>query len=169
MIISPMKDKIQSQVDALRSDPSLSMAFHAVVEERSLLGVESETVDFERRRHTLRDLFASGWYMRTSSGVRSEFLSFLFPDWVHAYPYRIDSVIHVMLLMQGDAYYDVRAMAIWRRHPESMSVKIGADNILRTYFENKSFAWGLLHEYSKADFDHELSARIVPRSYFCIG
>ena len=40
-----------------------------------------------------------------------------------------------------------------------MSVKIGADNILRTYFENKSFAW-LLHEYSKADFDHELSARL---------
>jgi hypothetical protein len=52
-----------------------------------------------------------------------------FPSWVDKYPYRLDSIIPIILTSQGDALYADEIMSVWRKHREGMSLQFVRDGV----------------------------------------
>jgi glycosyltransferase involved in cell wall biosynthesis len=134
--IDPLK--LQKQYDVLEAHPEYSLSFHGVEEVYEDIPGERKLTLFKKEVFTLSDIIRKGWFMRTSSMFfRNHLLPNTLPEWVYDFPYRLDSIIPVMLCMQGDASYANDVMSVWRKHSMGMSYQLHEDGIrnLRTKLE----------------------------------
>lgn len=144
--------KLQKQFDCLENNPSCNLCFHAVEEIYDEDPKLNRIATSKKSFLTAEDCIEGGWFIRTSSTFfRNGILPSSPPNWVYNYPYRYDSIIHVLLTLNGTCLYLNEVMSVWRKHPAGMSnilnlevdpvtnlkVLINLDKDLNTHTQNK--------------------------------
>ncbi len=114
--------KLQKQVDALESDPSVSMVFHNVWIKHD----ESRKDRFmnhgiKKERFTLADVLESEWFVGTCSMVYRQ--SAMAGVDLGAYSWSLsgDMVLQYHLALKGDFLYLDELMGVYRRHAGGVS------------------------------------------------
>lgn len=122
--------KLQKQHSLMEKQKDAALCFHGVREiYEDIEGSEQETL-FHKDVFTLGDILREGWFIRTGSiFFRNHLLPAEMPDWVYDFPYRLDSVLPVMLCMHGNARYIDEVMSVWRKHSKGMSYRLHEDDI----------------------------------------
>jgi len=114
--------KLQTQFDTLENNNKYVLCFHSVDEIYDDAPELNKTVEFQNEIYSLSDFMLNGWFVRTSSTFfKNGVLPQTIPDWVHEYPYRFDTILHVFLCMHGDAFNVKKSMSVWRKHKKGMS------------------------------------------------
>ncbi len=114
--------KLKKQVEIMERDNTLVLCFHSVDEIYDDAPELNKTVSFEKEYYDLGDFIKNGWFVRTSSTFfRNNVISNEIPQWVHEYPYRFDTILHVMLCQHGKAYNLKESLSVWRKHKQGMS------------------------------------------------
>ena len=108
-------DKLQKQVDMLRSNPNLNLSFHGVIRVRSDGTRETVLPRGRQSEYTFGDIALYGC-VHTSSVVirRSAFPGF--PDWFGRAPCG-DWPTFLLATEHGNAGYVDEAMSVYRHHP----------------------------------------------------
>jgi glycosyltransferase involved in cell wall biosynthesis len=115
--------KLQTQFNTLENNNKYVLCFHSVDEIYDDAPELNKTVEFQHETYTLSDFMLNGWFVRTSSTFfKNGVLPQTIPDWVHDYPYRYDTILHVFLCMHGDAFNVKKSMSVWRKHKKGMSL-----------------------------------------------
>jgi glycosyltransferase involved in cell wall biosynthesis len=114
--------KLQTQFDTLEDNNKLVLCFHSVDEIYDDAPELNKTVEFQNEIYSLSDFMLNGWFVRTSSTFfRNGVIPQTIPEWVHDYPYRFDTILHVFLCMHGEAFNVKKSMSVWRKHKKGMS------------------------------------------------
>jgi len=114
--------KLQTQFDTLENNNKYVLCFHSVDEIYDDAPELNKTVEFQNEIYSLSDFMLNGWFVRTSSTFfKNGVLPQTIPDWVHEYPYRFDTILHIFLCLQGDAFNVKKSMSVWRKHKKGMS------------------------------------------------
>ena len=114
--------KLKKQVDVLEKDDQFVLCFHSVDEVYDDAPELNKTVIFEKEYYELSDFIKNGWFVRTSSTFfRNGVISNEIPHWVYEYPYRFDTILHVLLCQHGKAYNLKESLSVWRKHKQGMS------------------------------------------------
>lgn len=115
--------KLQKQYDLMVSDKTCVLSFHAVEEFFGIHSLKNFVCRWERRIFKLEDFITEGWFIRTSSLMfKNGIIPETPPKWVHDFPYRYDTIMHVFLVSDGGiALYLDDTMSIWRKHEGGMS------------------------------------------------
>jgi len=115
-------NKLKKQVEIMERDNTLVLCFHSVDEIYDDAPELNKTVVFEKEYYELADFIKNGWFVRTSSTFfRNNVISNEIPKWVHDYPYRLDTILHVLLCQYGRAYNLKESLSVWRKHKKGMS------------------------------------------------
>jgi glycosyltransferase involved in cell wall biosynthesis len=125
------KNKLQKQFDCLENDSNAVLCFHAVEELYENSDRINSIVRFSKNIFTIEDIFAGGWFIRTGTTFfRNGILPQNPPEWVYDFPYRYDTILHVLLLDKGYAVYIDESMSVWRKHTMGMSLILN-ENIVK--------------------------------------
>jgi hypothetical protein len=131
---------------------------------------ESRVTLFRKKVFTLGDIMRKGWFIRTGSMFfRSNVLPDRMPAWVYDFPYRLDSILPVLLCMHGLASYSDEVMSVWRKHSKGMSYQLHEDGIHNSMTKLKLTQ--KLNELTGLKFEKEssqLSARIYTNLFISI-
>jgi glycosyltransferase involved in cell wall biosynthesis len=115
-------NKLQKQFDILESNEHYVLCFHSVDEKYDDAPELNKHVEFQKEIYTLADFMENGWFVRTSSTFfKNGVIPKEIPEWVHEYPYRFDTILHVLLCLHGDAYNIKENLSVWRKHKKGMS------------------------------------------------
>ncbi len=124
------EQKLQKQYNILEKHEEYALCFHGVREMYEDLPGETKTTEFKKEVFTLADVIRKGWFIRTGSlFFRNHILPDPMPEWIYDYPYRLDSILPVMLCMHGDASYTNDVMSVWRKHSKGMSYHLHENEI----------------------------------------
>lgn len=116
------ENKLQKQYDLLEKDKQYVLSFHSVEEKYDDIEGHDKLVEFEKEEYVLDDLLRKGWFIRTGSTFfRNGVAPKDPPAWVHDFPYRYDTILHVFLCMHGKAINIKTPMSVWRKHSRGMS------------------------------------------------
>jgi glycosyltransferase involved in cell wall biosynthesis len=114
--------KLQTQYDTMENNDKYVLCFHSVDEIYDDAPELNKTVEFQNEIYSLSDFMLNGWFVRTSSTFfKNGVIPQIIPDWVHEYPYRFDTILHVFLCLHGDAFNVKKSMSVWRKHKKGMS------------------------------------------------
>lgn len=129
-------NKLQKQFDALESNKEAVLCFHSVEEKyEDVLGLD-KVVRFEKKIYTIDDFLKNGWFIRTSSTFfRNGIIPLVPPKWVFDFPYRYDTILHVLLTMHGYAINLQDTMSVWRKHSSGMSYTLMKNKIQNALHE----------------------------------
>jgi glycosyltransferase involved in cell wall biosynthesis len=155
--------KLQKQYDALEADPGFVLCFHGVEEKYDDISGRDKTVIFEKEVYDLADFLSRGWFIRTSSTFfRNGLAPADPPEWMFDFPYRYDTILHVILCMQGRALFLKDVMSVWRKHSKGMSNVLAANAIrnveteialARKLDEHTGFKYsGLVRDYIRKSY-----------------
>jgi len=152
--------KLKKQVDILERDNSLVLCFHSVDEIYDDAPELNKTVTFEKEYYELGDFIKNGWFVRTSSTFfRNNVISNELPEWVHDYPYRFDTILHVLLCQHGVAYNLKESLSVWRKHKQGMSNWLMKNQVENT--QKKIQLANKLNEITQFEFNNESSLFIA--------
>ena len=122
--------KLQKQFDCLENNPSSNLCFHAVKEIYEDAPKLNRIARCNKSGLTVADFIEGSWFIRTSSTFfRNGILPASPPSWVYNYPYRYDSIIHVLLTLNGQCNFLDDIMSVWRRHSAGMSYNFSVDPV----------------------------------------
>jgi hypothetical protein len=62
---------------------------------------------------------------------RNKVLPQYYDDWVYNFPYRLDTIIPILLTDNSNALYIDEVMSVWRKHDNGLS-----NNFKKNYYEN---------------------------------
>lgn len=114
--------KLQKQYDCLENNLNSNICFHAVEEIYDDKPSLNKITKSNKAVLTVEDLIKGGWFIRTSSTFfRNGILPLSPPSWVFKYPYRYDSIIHILLTLNGNCIYLNEVMSVWRKHSSGIS------------------------------------------------
>ena len=148
--------KLKKQVDILENDNQLVLCFHSVDEIYDDAPELNKTVVFEKEYYELSDFIKNGWFVRTSSTFfKNGVISDIIPQWVHEYPYRLDTILHVLLCQHGKAYNLKESLSVWRKHKHGMSNWLMTNQIQNT--QKKIELAIKLNEITQFEFKKESS------------
>jgi glycosyltransferase involved in cell wall biosynthesis len=128
--------KLQRQYDMLEANTQYVMCVHSVEERIEGPGETSKVVGYAEKEFTLGDIFRRGWFIRTAATFfRNGIIPAEPPAWVHDFPYRYDTIIHVFLNQHGKTVNIPQVMSVWRKHPQGMSRQLLQDRFRNVQME----------------------------------
>lgn len=152
--------KLKKQVDIMEPDNTLVLCFHSVDEIYDDAPELNKTVIFEKEYYVLGDFIKNGWFVRTSSTFfRNNVISNEIPEWVHDYPYRFDTILHVLLCQHGRAFNLKESLSVWRKHKQGMSNWLMKNQVENT--QKKIHLANKLNEITQFEFNNESSLFIA--------
>lgn len=148
--------KLKKQADIMEQDNDLVLCFHSVDEIYDDAPELNKTVTFEKEYYELSDFIKNGWFVRTSSTFfRNGVISNEIPAWVHEFPYRFDTILHVLLCQYGKAYNLKESLSVWRKHKQGMSNWLMKNQVENT--QKKIDLANKLNEITQQEFKKESS------------
>ncbi len=152
--------KLKKQAEIMELDNDLVLCFHSVDEIYDDAPELNKTVVFEKEYYELADFIKNGWFVRTSSTFfRNGVIANEMPTWVHDFPYRFDTILHVLLCQHGKAYNLKESLSVWRKHKKGMSNWLMTNQIQNT--QKKIDLAKKLNEITQFKFKKESSLFIA--------
>jgi glycosyltransferase involved in cell wall biosynthesis len=163
--------KIKKQAAVMEQDENLVLCFHSVDEIYDDAPELNKTVTFEKEKYELSDFIRNGWFVRTSSTFfKNGIIPTEMPDWVHDFPYRFDTILHVLLCQHGYACNIKQSMSVWRKHKNGMSFRL-MDNQIKNAYKKIALAKKLnevtAHKYQK-ESNHFISQEFTFLNFYLI-
>ena len=129
-------NKLQNQFDCLENNDDAVLCFHAVEEIYEGEENRNTIVRFDKERYGVEDFLSRGWFIRTGSTFfKNGILPKNPPPWVYDFPYRYDTIMHVLLGLKGITIYIDEPMSVWLKHSKGMSGELLKDKVKNFYSE----------------------------------
>ena len=113
--------KLQKQYDLLEANHESTLCYTNCKEVNEITNTSQIVCENRPQKIDLNYLLSEGWFMRTPTLFFRNRIINKFPDWFYT-AYSTDYILQVLLLQKGNALKINEVTAVYRKHPNGISV-----------------------------------------------